>query len=342
MPFLAQAATFGSLSVVGMAKNTGKTETLNYLLERLRSMPQHTIAVTSIGIDGENTDQVTRTPKPEITLSEGTLFVTAESDYLHRRLVSEILDISNATTSLGRLVTARVLQRGKVQLSGPADTATLKEYIDFLPSFGINQTIVDGALSRLSLASPAITDAMILATGAALSANANRLIKQTLHVCSLINTPTLESQPLCTLLSPLNNGLWAIDEQNNPINLNIASTLLAANHTDQLFRYGNKFYTAGSVGDAFLNLIAANRKNQDCLLVVRDFTKLFLSPEVLQTFYKRGGKIRVLKQPRLIALTVNPTSPEGYRLDSDYLCQVLHEQLNLPVFDVRKLKAAAK
>ena len=81
-----------TLSITGMAKNTGKTVTLNYLLEQLR-LRGKVVAVTSNGIDGEKTDQVTQTEKPEIELYEGSLFVTSEYHYRQRQLVSEIVDL---------------------------------------------------------------------------------------------------------------------------------------------------------------------------------------------------------------------------------------------------------
>ena len=87
-----------TLSITGMAKNTGKTVTLNYLLEQLKTLNK-AIAVTSIGIDGEKTDQVTQTEKPEIELYEGTLFVTSEYHYRQRMLLSEIVDLSEEGTS---------------------------------------------------------------------------------------------------------------------------------------------------------------------------------------------------------------------------------------------------
>ena len=36
MPFINDIATFKSLSIVGLEKNTGKTECLNYILGRLK------------------------------------------------------------------------------------------------------------------------------------------------------------------------------------------------------------------------------------------------------------------------------------------------------------------
>ena len=56
--------------MVGMEKNCGKTECLNYIIRRL-PLHERKVCVTSIGLDGERTDQVTRTPKPEIVLREG-------------------------------------------------------------------------------------------------------------------------------------------------------------------------------------------------------------------------------------------------------------------------------
>ena len=41
-----------SLSIIGLEKNTGKTESLNYILQELKDSGR-TIALTSIGIDSE-------------------------------------------------------------------------------------------------------------------------------------------------------------------------------------------------------------------------------------------------------------------------------------------------
>ena len=118
----------GSCSVVGLEKNTGKTVCLNYILAHL---PVGTrVAVTSIGLDGESQDQVTGTHKPEITLRRGMVFATSEKHYRMRRLCSELLDVSNERTALGRLVTARVLTEGKVMLSGPGSTAAVRRWMD--------------------------------------------------------------------------------------------------------------------------------------------------------------------------------------------------------------------
>ena len=115
MPFVHELLNYRSVAVVGMEKNCGKTECLNYIIRRL-PLHERKVCVTSIGLDGERTDQVTRTPKPEIVLREGMFFSTSETHYRARRMVSEIVDISDETTALGRLITAKVVSEGKVSL----------------------------------------------------------------------------------------------------------------------------------------------------------------------------------------------------------------------------------
>jgi len=72
--------------------------------------------------------------------------------------------------------------------------------------------------------------------------------------------------------------------------------------------------------------------------VVRDFTKIFVTPQQYRLFVKGGGRVSVLQKSKLIAVTVNPTSPTGYVLDSDLLCNRLSEAIGLPVYDLLKNK----
>ena len=87
MPFIGEILKHRSVSIVGLAKNAGKTECLNYIIRRLPT-DYFNVAVTSIGIDGETTDQVTGTAKPEITVREGMFFATSEKHFRQKRPLS--------------------------------------------------------------------------------------------------------------------------------------------------------------------------------------------------------------------------------------------------------------
>ncbi|MDE5420151.1 hypothetical protein L3049_19340 [Labilibaculum sp. DW002] len=335
MPFIKEIEKYKSLSIVGLEKNTGKTECLNYVLSRLSGSTKQ-IALTSIGVDGENTDAVTQTHKPEIEVYEGMIFVTSELHYKQRKLISEIVDISRQSTSLGRLVTAKALSKGKVLLSGPASNHSIKELIADLKNKGVELCIVDGALSRKSLGSPAVTDAMILATGAALSANIPQLVYKTKYVYDLIQLPEIDRY-LKAQLAEVENGIWAIDSVGNVIDTGISSVLLIEKAKDKLFKKGNRIFVNGAITDKFLEFLKNQKQISEINLVVRDFTRVFAKPETYYAFLKRGGQMQVLNKTNLLAITINPVSPDGYRLNSDELKSALQDKVNIPVYDIKRL-----
>ena len=333
LTFIEDILNYNSLSIVGLQKNTGKTECLKYVLARL-PLEKKRVAVTSIGIDGETTDQVTRTQKPEIVLREGMYFGTSEAHYRQRRLVSELIAVSDESTSLGRVVTARALTQGKILLSGPSSTLGLQRWMRDMRRHEIDLAIVDGALSRLSLASPAVSQSMILATGAAYSINMTQLVQRTAFVVELINLE-VTSESNIALLTPLESGMWWIDTCGLLHEMPMATSL-----SQQVEFQGmdscRTLYVAGALVDTFLEKVRKNKSLKHVELVVRDFTKIFVTPQQWRLCVKMGGTIRGLQKSKRIAVTVNPTSPSGYVLDSDALCDRLSHAINLPVYDLLK------
>ncbi|MDR2292283.1 MAG: hypothetical protein LBE11_02275 [Prevotellaceae bacterium] len=339
MPFISEILKYGSLAIVGTEKNTGKTECLNYILSKLHST-DISVAVTSIGIDGESIDQVTGTAKPDITIFEDMIFVTSEKHYHTKGLTAEILDISAERTSLGRLVTARAKTAGKVLLSGPANTALLQKIIGQNAALGVDITIVDGALSRMSPASPSVAQAMILATGAAFSANIRQLVQKTKFVCKLVSLNHADKHAQ-TLLANIDNGLYCIDENGELHDLNIESAFMLTSTETEKTKYPcncKTLFVAGVVSNKLLDFIRMQGNIDGFTLIAKDFTKIFITPEMYNLFLRKGGCIKVLHKTKLIAITVNPVSPQGYVLDSKILQYALGQNLDFPVYDLRQLQ----
>ncbi|MGX8712697.1 MAG: hypothetical protein ACSW8I_03305 [bacterium] len=333
MPFVPDILHHRSLSIVGLEKNTGKTVCLNYILHRLNELGVP-VGVTSIGVDGEQVDAVFATAKPEIILYKGTRFITSEQHYIKRQVVSVLEHVDSRRTSLGPLVTARVLVPGKVLLSGAATTGTLHGQLQMLDSMGCKLSIVDGALSRLSLASPTVTEAMILATGAAVSANVKQLIAKTRFLYHLICLDEIEPT-LRDSLSTIESGLWALDNEGQAHDLGIASVFLIDRAEQDILRFGKRLFVAGAISDRLLKTLSA--KGSGITLIARDFTKLFLTPETYNTYLRAGNRLMVLQRSKLIAVTLNPTSPQGFLLDSKSTCEALSDALQTPVYDVKKI-----
>ena len=348
MPFIEELIKYKSCSIVGLEKNTGKTECFNYVLQRL-PLETKRVAVSSIGIDGETTDQVTKTAKPEIFLREGMYFGTSEKHYLMKRLSSELLEISNENTSLGNIVIGKALTPGKILLSGPSSSSGLRRWMDEMKKYNIDLTIIDGALSRMSLASPTVSESMILATGAAYSANINTLVQKTAFVVQMINLD-ITSQENYDAFNNITSGVWAIDSDadldadtdlmkgRRIVDLKVASSLSININTDGLKKCKTLF-VSGALTDTFIIHIRQNKIFSETEIVVRDFTKIFLTPMTYNSFVNAKRKISVLQKSQLIAVCVNPTSPNGIVLDSEKLCNALSEAIKLPVYDLRTLNS---
>lgn len=329
MPFIGDILKYKNLSIIGMEKNTGKTEVLNYILNRL---PENVkLCLTSIGIDGESLDQVTETRKPEIYLRSGVLFSTSEKHYSLRKIVSKIIDISSEVTSLGRIVTAESLSPGTVMLSGPASTSSLKRWIREVERLGSTFTIIDGALSRKSSASPAICDAMILSTGSALSINMETLVKKTAFQVKLIELPLANREDI-EMFEPFEKGIYILDSDKKVVELNTPSALLMGEDDRKSIEESSKIYLAGALTDKFLSDLLSGEKGKE--VIVRDFTKIFISEMMYKRFLRGGGKISVLDRTELIAICINPVAPSGYRVNSDELKKRVEDATGVRVWDV--------
>ena len=334
MPFVENILQYSSVAFVGMDKNSGKTEAMNYFLQKA-SKYNKTIALTSIGIDGEQKDQVTFTAKPEITIYQGDIFLTCEAFYHKREIVSEIIDLSNDTTALGRLVTARALNEGKVMLAGPADTINLKCHIDRLNKIGADIVVVDGALSRLSIASPTITQSLVLSTGAVVSHLIDDIVKKTAYQVELIRIGDCQTG----FVHEMNNskrGIYNLTEE-GLVDTNIDSVFTIKNNKSELFETSKRIFFTGAINDAVVEFFTLQKFVAEIEIIVRDFTKVFVTPKVLAAFKRRGGKISVVNNSKLVAVCVNPISPLGYKLSSEDLCDKLSQAIGQSVYDVKKI-----
>ncbi len=331
MTLIGDILGYKSLSIVGLEKNTGKTECLNYVL---RNLPEGlAAAVTSIGTDGERKDVVTGTRKPEIYLRCGTIFATTEKYYLRRRLVAEVLDVGDEGTSVGRIITARALSGGKVMLSGPPSTAGLRRWISSLERHGVEFTLIDGALSRLSPASPAVSEAMILATGAALSADMKTLVRETAHAAAMVALPLAEEEDI-ERLAAVETGVWSIGKDGSIRSSGAGSSLSVDGLGSDFLDDCRAVYVAGALTERFLDMLRADTRASGIEVIVRDFTKIFVSSRGYNAFVRQGGRIAVLQRSKLLAVTVNPTAPNGIVMDSDTLREHVAEAVDVPVYDI--------
>ena len=101
---------YDSVSIVGLAKNAGKTVTLNYVIEKSFTEGIK-LGITTTGRDGEKNDLVTNTEKPTIYVTEGVLVATSSQALLISDAKTEILATTGIKSPMGEIIIVRVRLR---------------------------------------------------------------------------------------------------------------------------------------------------------------------------------------------------------------------------------------
>ena len=300
---------YRSISIIGMAKNVGKTTTLNYLIDSFSRSNTH-LALTSIGRDGESTDVVTKTAKPKIFVRRGTLIATAEKLLGLGDITKEILLVTDINTPLGRIVIVRALSDGFVQLGGPSITSQMSDLLGLFAELGADKIIVDGALNRKTLANPSVTEATILCTGASLSRDLHTVIGQTQHLVSLLTLPKLRDKEILAELSQIED--------------------------EKVTKRERYIYIRGAVSDTFVNnLIMSGHQLKDVYLIAEDASKIFIKPATYEKLMMKKAILSVVNPINLVGLTVNPTSPYDVDFDGVNFIREMRGSVSIPVYDVK-------
>lgn len=332
---------YKTISIVGMAKNAGKTTALNFLIEEALDEDVR-LGITSTGRDGESTDLVTETEKPRVYLYEGTLVSVPRKLYELAEAGLEIISMSNYRTALGELLLCEVKSEGYVQIAGPVATADTRKLCDEMFSHGAELVLVDGAIDRKSVASPDSSDAIILSTGAVLSRDIKKVARETAHVVGLYNLPVLDDEDAKVAILPFldENRILLLrksDEGYDIEVLDLKTSLGAGRILDEHIDDSVSFvFIPGALTNSVIESINTS-KLKKTKFILKDPTKIFIDSVTWKQLIKRGLDIKVIKNIKVCAVTVNPVSPEGYSFDSNVLQAEVEKAVpGIPVIDVRK------
>lgn len=324
---------FNTISIIGLAKNAGKTVTLNYLIDKAYE-ENITIGITSTGRDGENSDLVTNTEKPTIFVTEGVLVATAKQALLMSDAKLEILETTDFKTAMGEVVLARVKHSGDIQIAGPVNATDIKTVSDMLHSLGAEIVFVDGAIDRKASSSPLITDACVIATGAVLSRDMKKVIEKTAYTVECYRLEQVKDnirekiKEGCSTCIIDNTEEIACLYEETGIN---AGKILSEN-IDAKTQY---VYVRGAITSMLLNELSKSSYAKNFKLVIDDATKIFVDLRDWNDAKKRGLKIEVLDSIKILAITLNPVSPEGYYFDSaEFLEKMQYYIKDIDIIDV--------
>ena len=328
---------YKTLSIVGMAKNAGKTTALNYLIEEADDEGIR-LGITSTGRDGETTDLGTGTEKPKVFLYEDTIVSVPSQLYDLAEAGLEIVEMTKFGTAIGQLMLCRVADSGYVQIAGPVATADTKKMCAQMFDLGCELIMIDGAIDRKSIASPETSDAIILSTGAVISRSMKKVVEETSHIVNLYNLPELEEGRVRTVLEEniQKEKVMLVNKDDEVEVLDLSTGLGASRYIDDSITEDTRYvYIPG----AFTNSVIADiqpDKMKRVRFVLKDPTRIFINALNWRQLIKKGFDVSVMKNIEIAAVTVNPYSPNGYTFDHGVLRDTMQEALpNIPVIDVR-------
>jgi hypothetical protein len=324
------------LALVGLAKNTGKTETLAALL-REHAEARRPIGVTSIGRDGEEHDVIdARIEKPRVQLQAGDLVATTGALLRSSGVAHERLSRTGVRTPLGEVVLARMSKPGAVEVAGPSVATELRSVGEEMLLLGAEQALLDGAIDRRAASSPAVADGLVMATGAILGEDIEDVVRATSEAVDLVRLPAAAEE------DDGNTGEHGEPGERERVSLERRLVLNAEPaEIATLLREHPRASTLtvdGALGERFLEgLLAARseRAGRELRIVAGDPTKVFLSRRGTRWYARQGIAIEVRRTIALKAITVNPVAPQSHRFDSRRLRELIAAAVpDVPVLDV--------
>ena len=288
------------------------------------------IAVTSIGLDGEEIDQVTFLNKPRIYALEGYLIATATGTLSEFDAKYEILENTDISTSIGCIKIVKITKAGNVLIAGPSIINDMEKTVKILEKYELKNIFIDGAFFRHSLAK--VAEATILVIGASLSSDINKVVSDAVATVSKFNVKKVENN-----LQKLMNydDVCSVNEQGEIKSLCIKS---AIGNTEEIFKKINKFckyiYIPRSLTNEFVERLIEERQDYKFGIIVKSPVNIQLNLANLTNLFKLSNKVYVLKPINLKAICYNPTAPYDCEFNTLLFKNKLEESLETKVFNV--------
>ena len=312
------------ITAYGYVANVTSEEEMNALLEELGD---ETLAVTSVGRDGERTDVVTGTEKPEIWVRAGTLFATATGMLPLCDVTLETVGLTDVSTPLGRVAVFRALSDGYVQIAGPSAVGQLYPLTEEFFRLGARRVFIDGAAGRKSLAAAGEGGCAILCVGASMEGGAERIAAETAHVCTLFSAPKLPFPPR----RDVRFALCTPEGETLPLELDHAS---GAPLWNRLPRTPCVLWCAGGVTNDIVRALTG--RGAPITLASADATRFLFDRSVGERFFRQGGALAVEKELTIAAVCANPWSAYGKHLERETLLAALRQAVSVHVVDVKE------
>jgi hypothetical protein len=317
----------GHIAVVGVAKNCGKTTTLNTLISH---MEDHPIGLVSVGIDGESRDYLIGTDKPSIRVYPGQWVVSSREGFERSSARVSFVEPLGFNTPMGPVYLAEVLEPGDVLLSGIRHSGDLRMALDLMTSAGAAPCLIDGAYGRTIGARASLSDGVIVSTGAIVSSSLQEVMEATRSLTHRLTCP----EPA---------HLWQRDLMQRALteerallggvkvparSLTMRSALTALPRSRKL--WGDEIHAIaipGLVSNRVLEELLCVRElpgGERRALIVEDGTRIQVKPGLMRRF-ERTWDVYATSRVELLGISYNPSNIAGSPIDAAQFAHALRE-----------------
>jgi hypothetical protein len=320
------------IAVVGLAKNTGKTTTLNRLISNTEVMDKR-VGLISTGRDGERFDVFTTRRKPRVIVSAGTFFVSTEQSICACEARVEVCDSTEYITSMGKVLIGKTMSEGAIEISGPA---TVLQTIDIMTrllcKYEVDNILIDSSINRMAITTSKIKSGLILATGSVLG-SLDEVIEKTKMMVAMMQLESVDSS-LEHIIKKNNKKAHALlirDDYtvhtfNEPLLQCVGG--VAEKMTSEV-RY---LYSDGALTDLLIEDLM--KTGIPLTLIVEDFSKIHLSAKSYRKWVACCGGLMVIHKVNLLAVTCNPHNSMGASFEPKMFQNAINDNLDVPVYDV--------
>jgi len=106
------------------------------------------------------------------------------SGVAHERLLQ-----TGIRTPLGEVILAELHEPGTIEVAGPSAAEDVRSVSEAMVDHGAEQVLIDGAIDRRAASSPAVSDSLVIATGAILGEDIERVVAITVDAVELVRLP---------------------------------------------------------------------------------------------------------------------------------------------------------
>ena len=299
-----QVKHYRLVSVVGLAKNVGKTTVVNFLLRRLSQA-----CVITVGVDGEKEDKIFKNTKPPVFLPKGNLAVVPSTEVPVGTKILETFETPSTPLSLVKALMD--VEVHTVKIGSYEETLNVVKRIrKHAKTF-----VIDGALARMG--SISISNAAILISGAEVGKSVEEVVDKTIKVVNKILTPRAPEYVI-EIANKMPKVPFAI-KNDKVVKIDTNGVAGYEEEIVKMAQGAQYLYLPGAVTNEIASRV-------ECPIVVPSPDKIFSD----------AGNFLSIKETKLLAVALNHTSVRGYEVNPEELIIELKKRLNdgIIVFDV--------